>query len=411
MKEQEKKNWNYISCYIRKSGRVYHLVFEAYLKGKKICKSRSSKTENKEIAESMLPEFELEWKKYFKITETKEITSKNKFLKSVKQDANLYDSEISFCDFVYGRYKAIDDSTYAGYMEVVKNSILPYFYKLKLLMKNINTFDIQRYYFHEMMNIRGVSGNTVIHYHNLLSLVFKYAMKLGIITTNPLLSVEKPKKTKYIAKTYTHDEIKVLLEKIKAENFKLYCGVVVASYFGLRRSEVLGLKWSAIDLVNGIMSITHTVTETTINGKRVVIAKDKTKNTTSMRSFAIPEALKEIFLEMKEKQNKNKEYLGRDYSTKDEDYICVNDGGVRLSPNFLTREFAKFLKKHNMTHIRFHDLRHSCASILCANNVSVKDIQMYLGHSSAKTTMDTYVHLLNKSNINTVNVISDKLRD
>ncbi len=64
-----------------------------------------------------------------------------------------------------------------------------------------------------------------------------------------------------------------------------------------------------------------------------------------------------------------------------------------------------------MTHIRFHDLRHSCTSILCANNVSVKDIQMYLGHSSAKTTMDTYVHLLNKSNINIVNVISDKLRD
>ena len=131
-------------------------------------------------------------------------------------------------------------------------------------------------------------------------------MKLGIITTNPLLSVENPKKTKYIAKTYTHDEIKVLLEKIKAENFKLYCGVVVASYFGLRRSEVLGLKWSAIDLVNGIMSITHTVTETTINGKRVVIAKDKTKNTTSMRSFAIPEVLKEIFLEMKEKKSKIK---------------------------------------------------------------------------------------------------------
>ena len=95
--------------------------------------------------------------------------------------------------------------------------------------------------------------------------------------------------------------------------------------------------------------------------------------------------------------------------TKDEEYVYVNEGGELHKPKFLTNGFRKFLAKHNLTHIRFHDLRHSCATILCESNVNVKDIQMFLGHSSAKTTMDIYVHQMNKSNLSTVSIINEKI--
>ena len=116
-----------------------------------------------------------------------------------------------------------------------------------------------------------------------------------------------------------------------------------------------------------------------------------------------------MLLELKEEQKRNKERLGKGYYKKDEEYVYVNEGGELHKPKFLTNGFRKFLAKHNLTHIRFHDLRHSCATILCESNVNVKDIQMFLGHSSAKTTMDIYVHQMNKSNLSTVSIINEKI--
>lgn len=407
-----KKNYNYITVYTRKRGKFFHLIFDGYIKGKRVFKSKSSKTDDENLAEKMLPEFEAECRKFYKLTDKEKLIHKNKLMKNLKQNSNLYDPGITFCDFAYAyvqlRYKTIDDATYSGYLSIVKNSIIPYFYSSKILLKNINGLDIQRYYFHEM-NVRNVSANTVIHYHGLLSLIFKYACKLRILQNNPLLEVEKPKKTKYVAKVYNDEEIRILLQKLRNENFHLFFGVIIASFFGLRRSEVVGLKWSAVNFVDNVMTITHTVTEANLNGKKVIIAKDKTKSTTSLRSFVIPDVIKELFLEMKERQKKNKEFLKRGYYKKDEEYICVNDGGELLKPNFFTKGFREFLKKNNMKSIRFHDLRHSCASILYANNVNIKDLQLFLGHSSSRTTLDIYVHLVNRSNINTVSVISDKI--
>lgn len=407
-----KKNYNYITVYIRKRGKFYHLIFDGYIKGKRVFKSKSSKTEDEELADKMLIEFEIECRKFYKLTDKEKVIKKNQLMSKLNQNSNLYNPNITLCDFAYSyvklRFGTIDDATYSGYLSIIKNSIVPYFFSSKILLKDVNGLDIQRYYFHEM-NVRNVSANTVIHYHGLLSLIFRYATKLKIIQSNPMFEVEKPKKIKYIAKTYDSQEIQVLLKKLKNEDFHLFFAVVIASFFGLRRSEVVGLKWNAINFNNNTMTITHTVTEANLNGKKIIIAKDKAKNTTSLRSFVIPEEIKKLFLEMQKRQKMNKEYLKNGYYTKDAEYICVDDGGELLKPNFFTKGLREFLKKNNMKQIRFHDLRHSCASILCENNVNIKDLQMYLGHSSAKTTMDTYVHLMNRSNIKTVSVMSNKL--
>ena len=276
-------------------------------------------------------------------------------------------------------------------------------------MKDINVFDNEKYYYHEL-NYRNVSPNTVIHYHNLLSLVFRYALRLKIVINNPMLAVEKPKKIKYIPTTYTAEEINNLLNFLKKENELIYFGVLMSAYFGLRRSEIIGLKWSSINFDENILTIFSTVTEANIDGKHILTCKDKTKNTSSLRSFYLPESIKVILLKMKERQEKNMQYLGKGYYFEDIDYIYVDDGGKRLRPNYLTVRFGKFIKKNHLKHIRLHDLRHSCATILYNNNTGIKEIQSYLGHSSTKTTMDIYVHLINRSNANIVRVLGEKIK-
>lgn len=129
-------------------------------------------------------------------------------------------------------------------------------------------------------------------------------------------------------------------------------GVIAASFYGLRRSEVLGLRWDAIDFEEKTITIRHTVNETRIDGKYTLVLADTTKTKSS--------------------------YL---------DYIYVNQIGEIVKPGFVTAHFSAVLKANNLPHIRFHDLRHSCASLLFAQGVSLKEIQAWLGHSTIGTTV------------------------
>lgn len=402
----------YISTYIRKRGKYYHLIFEMNKYGKKMVKSKSSKTENKEIAGMMLEEFTKECIDMLGLTINEKINKPEKLFKAISENCDIYATDIKICEFaknyVMMRYKAVSDDTYASYLSILKNSLIPYFFKNNKKISEINAIDIQKYYYHEL-NVRNVSVNTVLHYHNLLSLIFKYACKLSIIDKNPLLIVEKPKKEKYTAKTYTSEEIKKLLHIMRSKDEYLYFGVLMAVQYGLRRSEIVGLKWRAINFEENTINIISTVTEAHINGERILICKDKTKSIAGMRSFILTSGIKEILLKMKEEQEKNKIIFGTSYYKKDEEYIYVNKIGERITPNYLTTGFCKFIKKYKLPHIRFHDLRHSAASLLYEANINVKDIQTFLGHSNAKTTMDIYVHLQNRANRNTVSAITEKI--
>ena len=98
------------------------------------------------------------------------------------------------------------------------------------------------------------------------------------------------------------------------------------------------------------------------------------------------------------------------YSKEYTDYICVDDLGVLLKPDFLSRHLQIILKKNNLKHIRYHDLRHSCASLLIANGVSLKEIQDWLGHSDYGTTANIYSHLEYSAKVNSANKIAEKLK-
>lgn len=127
--------------------------------------------------------------------------------------------------------------------------------------------------------------------------------------------------------------------------------------------------------------------------ENIQIAQDTTKTKSSMRTLPLVPAFKEKLLKLKEQQEEYKRVCGRCYNKKYLEYICVDEMGTLISPHYLTSSFPKLLEKNNLRHIRFHDLRHSCASLLLANGVPMKQIQEWLGHSDFSTTANVYAHL------------------
>ena len=132
----------------------------------------------------------------------------------------------------------------------------------------------------------------------------------------------------------------------------------MAAFYGLRRSEIVGLKWDAIDFENKKISIQHTVVTAKVNGTVTEIARDKTKTKSSCRTLPLIPACEQMLNKMKKEQEQNRKVCGKSYCTDYLDYIYVDPIGKRIRPDFLSQHFPDFLVAHQMKRIRFHDLRH-----------------------------------------------------
>ena len=180
---------------------------------------------------------------------------------------------------------------------------------------------------------------------------------------------------------------------------------MLAAFYGLRRSEVCGLRWDAIDFEKKTVTIRHTVVQTKVDGSNVLIKKDRTKTKSSNRTLPLVKPFENFLLNIRDRQEINKRLCGDCYNTENEAYIYVNELGELMKPNYLTQAFPLFLEKHGLRKIRFHDLRHSCATLLYANGVALKDIQEWLGHSDIATTSNIYTHLDYSSKVASANAI------
>lgn len=279
-------------------------------------------------------------------------------------------------------------TTYSSYCNAVKSVIVPYFKARGVLLSKLRPTDIQTFY---MDQLKRVSANSVIHYHANIHRALKYAVKIDLLDSNPADKVERPKKNPFMGSFYDSSEVEKLFEA--AKDTVLEVPVFLGAFYGLRRSEVLGLKWSAIDFQNNTITIKHTVTACNLDGKHVQVAQDTTKTKSSLRMLPLVPAFREKLLEVKAYQEECRRLCGRCYNKKYLEYICVDEMGNLVSPHYLTTTFPKLLEKNGLRHIRFHDLRHSCASLLLANGVSMKQIQEWLGHSDFSTTANVYAHL------------------
>lgn len=222
-------------------------------------------------------------------------------------------------------------------------------------------------------------------------------MKTDLVTQNVAMKVDRPKKNDYQPVFLDSEELQHLFEVVKGT--KLELPVLVAAFYGLRRGEVCGLKWDAIDFERGTITIRHTVTSLQVDGKTKMYAQDSAKTKSSMRTLPLVGSFAEYFKEVKAAQEVNKKVCGNCYNYEYDGFVFVDELGERMRVEYLTNAFPKFLESHGLRRMRFHDLRHSCASLLLANGVPLKHIQEWLGHSDFTTTANIYAHLDYKSKI------------
>ena len=196
------------------------------------------------------------------------------------EEPKVMNGDILFADYMEQWLDIIKSSvavpTFASYSTTVKRVVAPYFREKEITLKNLAAKDIQEFY---MKELQRVSASSVIHYHANIHKALKYAVKIDLIDVNPADKVERPKKDRYVGSFYDADEVNALFEAAKGS--KLELPILFGAFYGLRRSEAIGLKWDAIDFEQNTITIRHTVTSCDLDGKRVLVASDTTKTKSS----------------------------------------------------------------------------------------------------------------------------------
>ena len=247
---------------------------------------------------------------------------------------------------------SIEDTTWTSYDVSVRSRLTEYFQEENPLLTDFSPQHLQDFY--AWMRSRNLTGNTLVHYHACIRKALNQAFKNGLVYENVADKVDRPKKDKFVASYYDKDELNALFETSKGDPLELI--IYITAFYGLRRSEVVGLKWDAVDFRNKTVTIRHKVTESTVDKKLVLIAKDKLKTKSSHRTMPLFAEVERRLLAEKERQNRNRKLCKTAYT--DSGYIFVNDLGELIRPNFITQHFAILLENKGLRKIRFHDLRH-----------------------------------------------------
>lgn len=319
------------------------------------------------------------------------------FLQEVKEKINnVYQKDetekkekIKFLDFleqsITNNKNSIEYTTYKSYRDQQK--IIERFFSVKNLdLENVTVADILDFY-NYLSNVRKNTNNTVIHYHALLRKTFTEAYIRKLIKENIMLEIPRPKKEKYISEVFNLKEINIFLNHIKGHKFELEMNL--ALFYGFRRSELLGLRFSVIDFDNNTILVN---TKITSSEKEKLVPKQKMKNDSSYRIMPLLDSIKKLIIQRMERIKKDKHFFKSIYTKKWEGFVCVGENGELIKPDRVTRTFRKLITECGLKEIRLHDLRHSCATLLYEQDIQLKDIQMWLGHSDIQTTANIYSH-------------------
>jgi integrase len=286
-------------------------------------------------------------------------------------------------------------TTVYGYNNIIGNYLNPKLGKVKL--QKLSPKDVQEY-LTWLMNEKDLSSNTAIKHYEMLKNALGVAEKQDHIRKNPINRVERPKKMRNEASFYTAVQLAELLTLVKGH--RLEVAVLLASYYGLRRGEICGLRWKDVDFDHRIIYICNTRT----SAGSIVVEKD-TKTDASTRKLSMPGTIISILKSEKEHQANRREELGEKYF--DSEFIVVMNGGKPYRPNYLSELFTDFLKKNNLPKIVLHELRHTFASLSNEAGIPEFNIGKALGHSHPSTTKKVYTHLFDPVHTNAVNSVAD----
>lgn len=283
-------------------------------------------------------------------------------------------------------------STYESYVQTVNLHLKPALGNIAL--GKLKPIDIQRYYTAELNGGRkdnkktvgsGLSSTTVLYHHRVLHRALETAVKWGLISRNPADMVDPPRKAKKEINTLNEKQIHILLSGIKDEY--LYMPVFLAVMTGMRRGEILGLRWRDVDLQNGIIYVTQALYQR----KAGIPTFTEPKTPQSKRAIQISDAVIKALEKHKAEQDKNRSYFTSKYAPYD--LVCCMQDGKPINPESLSSYFADTTKRLGFP-VRFHDLRHTHASLLLKAGINPKIVSERLGHNSIEITLNTYSHVM-----------------
>ncbi len=301
--------------------------------------------------------------------------------------------------------KMLAPNTINGYNTNIQNHIIPALGTKKL--KDLKPSQLESFYA-DLMLEKHLSAKTVKYVHNVLKVALKSAVDDKLIEDNPCLKAKTPKIPKFKSELLSVDQIKELLDYIEGNRFETE--IKLAAMLGLRKGEVLGLKISDLDTERHTLHIQRQVSivrDNTVvdNGKYYGIKSLKSES--SDRILYVSQEIEDIIVR-KDLYNKGqKKMLSDDYH--DEGLLCCNDDGTVMSPQTLYHAFKRILKECGLPDIRFHDLRHSYATLCIDLNIPLKVISQNLGHSSTAVTDSVYADSI-KAKMTVSDIISESLK-
>lgn len=317
---------------------------------------------------------------------------------------------LEYLDIWLGQKKVnIEKVTYETY-QYRSQGIIRFFekYHIGIKLRDITASTLNQFFAYQLQygkinqktkELEPLSVRSVRSQRSILYALFDQAVIDGLIKTNPLLAVRvSSKKNKDFEEDMlflTEDEAVQLLSFIAGDiRFKRLLPVAfLGIYMGLRRSEILGLKWDAIDFDRQRLSVQHTVVRS-----KTVAKKDSVKTKNSFRTLTLFPAAIQCLTKVKIEQEQNRQFFGNEYQDA-QGYVFTWEDGHMYDPNYISAQFKKATRAFGRPEITLHKLRHTCASLLINKGWDAKKLQYWLGHSDISTTLNIYAHF-NKSRMN-----------
>lgn len=289
----------------------------------------------------------------------------------------------------------ISPTTYSGYEINIRCHINPYIGGIRL--QDLKAAHIKGLYKQlkkdreikidkEIRKFKKLSGTSIHYVHRVLSKALEDAYKEETISKNPTKLVIPPSKEKYEANFLAVEQIRTMLAKFIDD--EMYIPVYLSAVLGLRRGEVLGLQWGNIDLKNKIIQIRNNYI---MDDKGQPVLRAKLKTDSSHRDIIITDRILNILKEHHKKQTEMRLKFGKKYHKSN--FICTWVDGQPFNPSHVSRSFSLRMKNYSLPKIRFHDLRHSIASLMLSQNIPMKGVSDRLGHSTIVITNDLYGHI------------------
>lgn len=270
--------------------------------------------------------------------------------------------------------------TWEWYAELTRRHILPALGNTRL--QALRPLQLQRLYVD--LGEKGLSQRTILHVHRLLHNILQWAVRAGLVGVNVCDRVEAPRPAPLEVRVLTPEEAAHLLRT--ASGTDLYLPVILALACGLRRGEVLALKWEDVDLERGVLLVRRSL-EQTRSGLRFKEPKGGRARAVALPKLAA-DALRKYRAEQATVRLRRGQYW-RDLGL----VVCGPDGGP-VAPFSLSQRFARLARRAGLSPLRFHDLRHTHASQLLRAGVDLKTVSARLGHRTAVMTLDVYGHVL-----------------